>query len=179
MKTEPQTAQPRHIGTGWISGTLAVVLALVGLLAVFCFHFPEYLTLPELRDKYPIPVMRGVLHVVLVAAFLLGFASVMLRHNKTLGLAAMLIVLVAALLGGSRVPIDGAGKLPEVYFGLDYVLLILIIYSLIFIPLEKLFENGPGHAEVALKNGATAETGPLLRFEIDSPHGRSVANPNG
>jgi len=39
--------------------------------------------------------------------------------------------------------------------------------------------NGEGHAEVTLKNNATGETGPLKRFEIDSPHGRSAANPNG
>lgn len=129
----------RKLGTGWVSGLIAVVLACVGLLAVFCFHFPEYLTIPELRDKYPVNVMRGVLHVILVAAFLLGFMSIMLRHNKTLGLVAMAIVLVAALLGGSRVPIDADGRTSDVYLGLDYVLLILIVYSIIFIPLEKLF----------------------------------------
>jgi lathosterol oxidase len=136
----PSSAGASHrFGTGWVSGTIAVVLALVGLLAVLCFHFPEYLTIPELRDKYPLPILRGVLHVILVAGFLLGLTSVMLRQNKNLGLIAMSVVLVAALLGGSRVPIDVEGKSSDVYLGLDYVLLILIVYSIIFIPLEKLF----------------------------------------
>lgn len=139
MPDETHPAPEHRVGTGWISGTIALVLAIVGLLAVACFHYPEYLTIPELRDKYPVTIMRGVLHLVLVTAFLLGFTSIMLRQNKALGLAAMAIVLVAALLGGSRVPIDGNGQTPDVYFGLDYVLLILIVYSIIFIPLEKLF----------------------------------------
>jgi hypothetical protein len=135
--SDSNSQAPRQFGTGWISGTLSVALAIVGFLAVLCFHFPEYLTLPQARELYPLPVMRGILHVVLVAAFLLGFTSVMLRHNKTLGLIGMAIVLVAALLGGSRVPV-GEGK-SDFYLGMDYVLLILILYSAIFIPLEKLF----------------------------------------
>ena len=38
----------------------------------------------------------------------------------------------------SRVPVDGAVH-KDYYLGLDYVLLNLIIYSIIFIPLEKLY----------------------------------------
>ena len=108
MNESTNASSQRHIGTGWISGTLSVALAMVGFLAVLCFHFPEYLTLPQAREFYPLSVMRGLLHVILVAAFLLGLTSVMLRHNKTLGLVGMAIVLVSALLGGSRVPVDVA-----------------------------------------------------------------------
>jgi lathosterol oxidase len=137
---DASSAQESHrFGTGWISGTLAVVLSVVGILGVLCFHFPEYLTIPDARDKYPIPVMRALLHVILVAGFLLGLTSVMLRHNKALGLVAMAVVLIAALLGGSRVPLEINPDAPDVYLGLDYVLLLLIGYSIIFIPLEKLF----------------------------------------
>jgi len=132
------TSGPTHFGSGWISGTLGVTLALVGLGAVLCFHFPSYLTVPEVRGYYPLPVIRSLLHVVLVAGFLCGLASVMLRQNRTLGLIAMGIVLVAALLGGSRVEIEGQLQ-DDAYLGLDYALLILIVYSAIFIPLEKLF----------------------------------------
>lgn len=129
---------PRHFGTGWISGTASVSLATIGLLAVLCFHFPSVLTIPDVRPYYPIPWIRGLLHLVLVTSFVLGFASVMLRQNKTLGLTGMAIVSVAALLGGSRVQLDGELK-DDVYLGLDYALLILIVYSILFIPLEKLF----------------------------------------
>jgi hypothetical protein len=132
------TASNRHFGTGWISGTASVSLAVIGLLAVFCFHFPSYLTMPQVREYYPVPFIRGALHLVLVAAFLLGLASVMLRHNKILGMTGMAIVAFTALLGGSRVELDSQLK-DDFYLGLDYALLILIVYSLIFIPIEKLF----------------------------------------
>ncbi|QDT67191.1 Fatty acid hydroxylase superfamily protein [Planctomycetes bacterium MalM25] len=138
MSLDANEPGPRAFGTGWISGTLSVVLAAIGLGAVLCFHFPAHLTIPDVRPHYPEAVIRGLLHVVLVTAFLLGYTSVMLRQNKTLGLVGMAIVLVAALLGGSQVPIDGEMN-SDVYLGLDYVLLILILYSAIFVPLEKLF----------------------------------------
>ena len=129
---------PRHLGTGWISGTASCSLATIGLLAVLCFHFPSLLTIPDIRVYYPLPLIRGLMHLVLVTGFVLGFASVMLRQNKTLGLVGMGIVAVAALLGGSRVQIDGELR-DDFYLGLDYALLILIVYSAIYIPLEKLF----------------------------------------
>ena len=49
--------------------------------------------------------------MILVAGYLLGFTSVMLRQNKTLGL-------VAALLAGSRVPVNGKVH-NDYYLGLD------------------------------------------------------------
>lgn len=39
--------------------------------------------------------------------------------------------------------------------------------------------NGDGHAEITLKKGANSESGRLVEFAIDSPHGRSIVNPNG
>src|SRR4029077_1007719 len=110
--------------------------------AVLCFHYPEWLTMPELRGRYPLPFVRALVHVVLVAAFLLGTASVWLRQNKALGLTGITLVLIAALLGGSRVPIDRdvpAGGL----FGLDWFLLNLILFSVVYIPLERLFAKHP------------------------------------
>ncbi len=132
----------RKLGTGWISGTASVSLATIGLCAVFCFHFPSYLTIPEAREYYPIAWVRGLLHIILVSGFLLGLTSVMLRHSKILGMSGMGIVGLAALLGGSRVQLDTDLK-SDWYLGLDYALLILIVYSLIFIPLEKLFGRLP------------------------------------
>ncbi len=139
MVDSDQSLKPtQKFGTGWISGVLSATLGVVGLLGVLCFHFPHLLTIPDLREQYPIAVMRGLLHVILVTGFLSGVVSVVLRSNKTLGIIGMGCVLVAALLGGSSVPIDDTGS-SDIYFGLDYVLLILIAYSAIFIPLEKLF----------------------------------------
>jgi lathosterol oxidase len=71
--------------------------------------------------------------------------SVCLRQNKILGLTGMGLTLVAALLGGSRVPLEG--ELTEgPFLGLDWFLLNLIAYSAVFIPLERLFARLPQQA---------------------------------
>ncbi len=132
----------RRFGSGWQSGVLSVALGAIGLGAVLCFHFPELLTVPELRGLYPVPTVRALLHLVLVGAFGLGVLSLLLRPSKRLGASGIALTLVAALLGGSRVPIDGElGDGP--FLGLDWSLLNLIAYSAIFIPLERLFARLP------------------------------------
>ena len=50
--------QPTRPGTGWISGLLAVAIGLLCVAAVLCLHFPQWLTLPELRSLYPLPLVR-------------------------------------------------------------------------------------------------------------------------
>jgi sterol desaturase/sphingolipid hydroxylase (fatty acid hydroxylase superfamily) len=132
--------QPTVFGSGWMSGVLAVLLSGAGLGAVICFLFWDVLTMAEAREHYArfLPYIRGLVHVMLVAGFLLGVMSISLRQNRILGLSACLLVLVAALLGGSQVEVaDREGK--PVYLGLDYFLLSLIITSAIFMPLERLF----------------------------------------
>jgi sterol desaturase/sphingolipid hydroxylase (fatty acid hydroxylase superfamily) len=136
------SSEPTSFGHGWISGYLSAMFGLVGLGAVLCFHFPEYLTMPELRRLYPVPYVRALLHVVLVASFILGVISVSLRRNKALGLTGMALTLAAALLGGSRVPLEGElGDGP--FLGLDWFLLNLILYSALYIPLERMFARHP------------------------------------
>jgi lathosterol oxidase len=134
------SAEPTHLGSGWISGVLSVTLGAIGLGAVFCFHYPSLLTMPELRGLYPVPYVRALLHVVLVSAFILGMVSVVLRRRKVLGFTGIGLTLVAALLGGSRVPIDGELRQGP-FLGLDWFLLNLIAYSLLFIPLERVFQR--------------------------------------
>ena len=62
----------RAFGSGWLSGVLSVALGVIGLGAVFCFHFPSLLTVPELRSLYPVPFIRALLHLVLVGAGVVG-----------------------------------------------------------------------------------------------------------
>ncbi len=69
------TQEGNEFDKGWFSGTLSVSLAVIGLLAVFCFHFPSYLTIPDVREYYPLPWIRLALHIVLVSAFLLGLMT--------------------------------------------------------------------------------------------------------
>ncbi len=138
-----QSTEARHFGFGWISGVLSAALGLVGLGAVVCFHFPSILTVPELRSAYPIPYVRALLHLVLVGAFLLGAVSVSLRQNKALGAAGITFTLIAALLGGSEVPVDDVRSGGGPFLGLDWFLLNLIVYSAVFVPLERLFAHRP------------------------------------
>jgi lathosterol oxidase len=137
-----RSTQPRGFGHGWISGVLSVALGALGLGAVLCFHFPALLTMPELRGLYPVPYIRALLHAVLVASFLLGSLSVCWRYNKALGLSGITLTLLAALLGGSRVPVDDELRSGP-FLGLDWFLLNLIGYSLVFVPLERAFARRP------------------------------------
>ena len=129
-------------GSGWISGVTGALLGALGLFAVLCFRFPAVLTVPELRALYPIPYVRALLHLVLVGAFVLGVVSVCLRRRKILGGIAIGLTLVAALLGGSRVPLEGELR-QGAFVGLDWFLLNLILYSAVFVPLERLFARRP------------------------------------
>ena len=54
--------QDGHIrpGTGMISGVIALFLAILAVLGVLAFHFPAYLTTPELR-AYSVDAMRALL----------------------------------------------------------------------------------------------------------------------
>jgi lathosterol oxidase len=132
------TPGPTYFGSGWISGVLSVTLGAIGLGTVLCFHFPSLLTMPELRAVYPLPYIRALLHLVLVGAFVLGTISVCLRYNKALGVSGIGLTLVAALLGGSRVPVGGELATGP-FLGLDWFLLNVMVYSLVFIPIERLF----------------------------------------
>ena len=106
MNLDWQTTEPTAWGTGWLSGLVGAILGLVGMGAVLCFRFPDLLTMPEARALYPVPLVRALLHLVLVGGFLLGIISLSLRRNKALGTVAVGATLAAALLGGSQVPID-------------------------------------------------------------------------
>jgi lathosterol oxidase len=142
IATTPRQPEPTTFGSGWISGVLSTTLGIVGLFAVLCFRFPRLLTVPELRSLYPLPYVRALLHLVLIGSFVLGTISVCLRKRKVLGIAGITLTLVAALLGGSRVPVEGeVGRGP--FLGLDWFVLNLIVYSAVFIPLERLFARLP------------------------------------
>ncbi len=137
-----ETHSHKRFGSGWISGVLSIALGAIGLGTVICFLFPTILTVPELRGRYPVTYIRGILHFVLVSAFLLGVISVCLWKQKRMGMTGIALVLAAALLGGSNVPI---GKNPDkgLFLGLDWFLLNLILYSAAFVPLERMFALRP------------------------------------
>ena len=73
----------------------------------FCFHFPWLLTVPELRELYPLPYIRALLHLVLVGSFVLGVLSVCLRRNQDSRRHWHRVDARGRPPGGSQVPVDG------------------------------------------------------------------------
>jgi hypothetical protein len=53
-------------GKGLVSGVIALCLAALCFLGVLAFHFPQYLTTPELRHAYNVDAMRLLLFCSLV-----------------------------------------------------------------------------------------------------------------
>lgn len=142
MTFDWRTTESTTFGTGWLSGLVGAILGLLGLGAVLCFRFPDWLTVPEARSLYPVPLVRVLLHVVLVSGFVLGAISLTLRRNKALGTVAITATLASALLGGSQVPLEGELRTGP-FVGLDWFLLNLIVYSAVFVPLERWFARLP------------------------------------
>jgi len=134
--------EPEHLGSGWLSGCLSVLLGCVSVLAVLCFHFPQWLTMTELRAVYPMGVVRAAVQVTIGLTFLLGLVSAALRRRKVLGLTGTGLALGASLLGGATVPVaDGVAARPAL--GLDWFVLNLVLLVVIFVPLERLFPQWP------------------------------------
>ena len=48
-------------GKGMVSGVIALILAVLVFLGVLVFHFPEYLSTPQLRKQYSVDFMRQLL----------------------------------------------------------------------------------------------------------------------
>ena len=133
-----ETTEPMSFGYGFMSGLVSAILGIAGFGAVLCLHFPEYLTHADLRSLYSLGYLRAIIHVALVASFLFASVSAFLRANKVLALTGIGFTLAAALLGGSQVAIDGEVGSGS-WLGLDFFVLNLLLYSAVFIPLERLF----------------------------------------
>jgi len=133
----------RRFGSGWASGTISVFLGLCGLGAVAVLHFPGWLASAELRAQYPVDAMRALIAGVIGIGFLLGCVSLLLRRRRVLGATAVLLAALAMLAGGSAVEIDGRFDTP-VYLGLDWFLLNLFVFAVVFVPLERMFPRQAG-----------------------------------
>jgi len=132
-------------GLGKISGVIALSLGFLCLLAVLAFHFPQYLTTPDLRHKYSVDVLRQVLLAGLLVAGGMSLGNVVLGRQRNLNIMAFVLVIAAVALGGSRVPV---GEFPDhtPYIGLDWFILDLLGSTVIFVVIEKLFPLYKGQA---------------------------------
>lgn len=125
-------------GKGFITSILALSLGFLSFLAVLAFHFPEYLTTPELRHTYSVQWCRYGLFAGLLVSGTLSLCNVILNRKRNLNMGAFGLVLASLALGGSHVPV---GAFPDhtPYLGLDWLILDLLGSTTMFVVLEKLF----------------------------------------
>jgi sterol desaturase/sphingolipid hydroxylase (fatty acid hydroxylase superfamily) len=125
-------------GRGLITGIVALSLGILCFLGVLAFHFPQYLTTPQLRQSYNVDLLRQIMLGALVVAGGLSLVNIIVGRARWLSSIAFLLVVLTALLGGHKVPVhDFADHTP--YIGLDWFILDLLGSALIFIFIEKLF----------------------------------------
>ena len=135
--------EPVHIGSGWVSGVIAVFLGLLGLGGTLCLRFPDLLTLPDARAQYPMLIMRLLIQGTIFAAFVFAAVSAVLRQRKVLALTGAALALAAAAVGGGTIPLPQ--EVGTKYgIGLDWFLLDLLVMTLVFVPLERIWPLHPG-----------------------------------
>ncbi len=123
-------------GHGLISGVIALCLGILCFLGVLAFHFPQYLTTPQLRQSYNVDVIRTVMLVALAIAGGISLVNIIFGRARWLSAAAFSLVVLTAFLGGHKVPVnDFADNTP--YIGLDWFILDLLGSALIFIFIEN------------------------------------------
>lgn len=124
--------------SGLGSGVLCLALALLCLLGALAFHFPAYLTTPELRREYDVGLLRQIMFGALLLSGTVTLINVIYNRARAVNGFALLIVLGTVALGGSRIPVgDFADNTP--YLGLDWFILDLLGSTLIFAALERMF----------------------------------------
>jgi sterol desaturase/sphingolipid hydroxylase (fatty acid hydroxylase superfamily) len=126
-------------GKGMVSGVIALALAILCFLGVLAFHWPQYLTTPQLRQSYNVDVMRQLLFGALVLAGALSLFNIVRGRARWLAFGAFVLIGLSLALGGHKVPV--ASDFPDhtPYIGLDWFILDLLGSTLIFVFIEKLF----------------------------------------
>ncbi len=126
-------------GKGLVTGVIALTLGILCFLGVLAFHFPQYLTTPELRKSYDVEWMRRLMYAAMVISGGLSLFNIVFGRVRWLSAAAFLLVALTAVLGGHKVDVDPNFPDNTPYIGLDWFILDLLGSSLIFIFIEKLF----------------------------------------
>nr|WP_121271579.1 sterol desaturase family protein [Pedobacter schmidteae] len=126
------------VGDGHISGYISIFLATLCLLGIFCFLFPEELTTPEFREVYTEDSMELLMAAGIVASFFFALLSVILSKKIKWGLIGSSISGLAILLGAFSVE-GRAVEHSSWHFGLDWMILDLLLMVAIFVPLELFF----------------------------------------
>ena len=100
---------------------------------MLAFHFPQYLTTPELRRSYDVGVIRQIMFWAMVMAGSLALVNIIFNRSRWLSAFAFGLVALTVLLGGHSVNVDPNFPDHTPYIGLDWFSLDLLGSSLIFL----------------------------------------------
>ncbi len=133
----------RGFGSGWFSGFFALLFAVCGFGMVVALRYPGWFSTPELQAVKDWQGFRGMVHVFLLIAYGLSLLSLLLRPRKALGATALVIAVVAALIGGANVqPAETHDW--GVFFGIDFFVVNLLATGFMFAPIERMFPHREG-----------------------------------
>lgn len=143
LKTQLETPrEERPFGSGWLSGSLALLAGLAGLLMVLLRWYPETFSYPEIAFIHENGAMTAVMRFLLLAGYALALLSLILSERKTLGWTALFVAVVASLMATTQP--DTSGAPPQtLYFGLDYFIINVLVTGFLFLPLERYFPARP------------------------------------
>ncbi|OZG74718.1 sterol desaturase [Hahella sp. CCB-MM4] len=125
-------------GQGKISAAMSIGIGILSLFGAFCFLLPELFTTPDFRGFYNADVLRVALQISIAIGFGFGLYSMMKHRTMKYGLTGMLLATIAALVGSGRIEAPDIDT-RNLYVGLDYFILTLLVLALVFIPLERAF----------------------------------------
>lgn len=128
----------RRIGEGWVSGVAALILALLALGTVLVLRYPQWLSVPEIRAALDDTLIRLTLQMTLLVSFMFALISLVLRQRLVLGFSAIVVILLAMVLGGTQADSQSNAD-SQYYVGLDWFMLNLLLTGMLFVPLERLF----------------------------------------
>ena len=126
-------------GHGLVSGVIALSLAILCFLGVLAFHFPEYLTTPQLRKSYNVDVLRQVMYWALVLSGTVSLFNIVRGRARWLSVGAFALIALTMFLGAHKVEVNPDFPDNTPYIGLDWFILDLLGSTLIFVFVEKLF----------------------------------------
>lgn len=127
-------------GKGRISGVMSVFLGALSVLAVLCFHFPQYLTTPELRRTYDVATLRHVLEATILLSLGLGLWALVRWRARRLAFTGVGLALLALWMGGGSVKVDDFDQ-PVISFGLDWLVLALLSNAVAFVLIERMWPH--------------------------------------
>jgi len=144
LKSQLETPRDeRPLGSGWLSGALALLASIAGLLVVLLRWYPETFSYPQIAFIQDSGIVTAFLRFTLLAGYALSLISLILSSRKTLGWTALALSVVASLMATAQ-PQYASDAPQSLYFGLDYFIINVLIVGFLFVPLERFF---PARAE--------------------------------